>query len=136
VGVVVDTSALVALERADAGWDRLLEEYRGEVIAVPAVVLAELLVGVHLSRGRRAQLKRASIEAFVQRAALVGFGREISERWAELFAALKRGGQLIPANDIAVAATALHLGFHLIVGEEDERHFRRVPGLRVELLTV
>jgi predicted nucleic acid-binding protein len=83
-----------------------------------------------------AQLKRASIEAFAHRVSLVGFGREISERWAELFAALKRKGQLIPANDLAVAATALHLGFHLVVGDEDEKHFRRVPGLRIELLTV
>ncbi len=133
---MVDTSALVSLERAHAQWDQLLEEHHAEVIAIPAAAFAELLVGVHLSRGRRSQAKRASIEAFVERAALVPFGREIAERWAELFAALRGRGQLIPANDIAVAAMALHLGFHLIVGEEDEAHFRQVPGLGVDVLTV
>ncbi len=136
MGVVVDTSALVALERADAGWDLLLEEHRGDVVAIPAIVLAELLVGVELARGRKAERKRASVEALVQRASLIEFGREIAEGWSQLFAALSRRGQLIPANDITVAATALHLDFDLVVGHEDEAHFRRIPDLRVELLTV
>lgn len=136
MGVVVDTSALVSLERADAGWDRLLDEHRGDVVAVPAIVVAELLVGVRLARGRTRERKRASVQEFIGRAAVIEFGREIAERWAELFAALSRRGQLIPANDIAVAATALHLGFDLVVGTEDEAHFRRMPELRVKLLAV
>ena len=35
-----------------------------------------------------------------------------------------------------VAATALHLGFGVLVGPRDEAHFRVVPRLRVETLTV
>jgi tRNA(fMet)-specific endonuclease VapC len=136
VGVVVDTSALVALERAATGWDRLLDEHRGDTLAIPAIVLAELLVGVALAGGRRADRKRASIEGLVARGTLVEFGRDLAELWSELFASLSRRGQLIPANDIAVAATALHLGFDLIVGGEDEAHFRRIPDLRIELLAV
>jgi hypothetical protein len=34
------------------------------------------------------------------------------------------------------AATALHLGFGVVVGPLDEAHFRSVPGLRVERLTL
>lgn len=41
---------------------------------------------------------------------------------------------MIPSNHIAVAATALHLGFGVLVGTTDEHHFRDVPALRVELL--
>lgn len=135
MGVALDTSALVAFERADASWDRLLDEYGDDVIAIPAIVLAELRVGALLA-GRGQRQKSAKIEALIGRVALVDFGREIAERWAELFAALRQRGQLIPANDIAVAATALHLGFDLVVGDEDEAHFRRVPELRVKLLAV
>ena len=47
-----------------------------------------------------------------------------------------REGHLIPANDLAVAATALHLGFGVVVGQQDEAHFRSVPGLRVERLVL
>ena len=67
---------------------------------------------------------------------LVSFGREIAERWVELFAELSRGGGLIPANDLAVAATALHLGFGVLVGDRHEEHVRRIGGLRVELVTL
>lgn len=38
------------------------------------------------------------------------------------------------ANDLAVAATATHLGFTVLVGPSDERRFRAVPGLRVRTL--
>lgn len=134
MGVVVDTSAFVSLERAEAGWDRLLAENRHQVIAIPAIVLAELRVGALLAR-RGQREKRAKVDALVERVSLVEFGREIAERWAELFANLRSRGELIPANDLAVAATAIHLGFHLIVGERDEVHFRRVDGLRVEVVT-
>jgi predicted nucleic acid-binding protein len=65
---------------------------------------------------------------------VVDFGLPVAERWAELFATLHRQGQLIPANDLAVASTALYLGFGVLVGPRDEAHFRSVPGLRVEVL--
>jgi predicted nucleic acid-binding protein len=136
MGLVVDTSALVSYERAEADWERFLAERGDEIVVMPAIVLAELLVGVRLVSGRRAERKRASVEAFVQRAPLVSFGREIAERWAELFAKLSRRGQLMPANDLAVAATALHLGFGVLVGDRDEEHFRRIGGLRVEPVTL
>ena len=53
----------------------------------------------------------------------------------ELFARLSRKGQLIPANDLAVAATDVHLGFGVLVGGRDEEHFRSVDVLRIEVAT-
>jgi len=51
-----------------------------------------------------------------------------------LYARLSRRGRLIPSNDLAVAATALDLGFGVLVGPTGEAHFRAVPGLRVVVL--
>lgn len=134
MGLVIDTSALVSLERADVGWDRLLAEHRQETLAVPAIVLAEILVGALIAqRGRRT--KQAKIDSFVERVSLVEFGREVAACWAELFATLSRRGELLPANDLAVAATAVHLGFGVLVGDRDDQHFRRIEGLRVEVVT-
>jgi predicted nucleic acid-binding protein len=48
---------------------------------------------------------------------------------------MSRDGRLIPANDLAVAATAIELGFGVLVGPHDEAHFRQVPGLRVVVLS-
>ncbi len=134
MGVVVDTSALIAFERADAGFDRLLDEHGGEVVALPAIVLAELLAGARLvGSGEEAVRARSSIEHLLARIPLVDFGREIAERWAELVVELRRRGEVIPANDLQVAATAVHLGFGVLVGDRDEAHFRRIAGLRVDV---
>jgi len=133
VGLVIDTSALVSLERLESGWDRLLADFGDEAVVLPAIVYGELLVGVRLaSSAARGSSRRAKIAALTDRVPLVDFGREVAERWADLFAQLSRRGQLIPANDLAVAATALHLDFGVLVGDRDEAHFRRVAGLRVQ----
>lgn len=135
MGFVIDTSALVAWERAESG-DALPATISGEEVVIPAIVYAELLAGVQLAGStRRASLRRGRIDALVARIPLVEFGAAVAERWAEVFASLSRKGTLIPANDLTVAATALHLEFAVLVGPEDEAHFRRVPGLTVQPLT-
>src|SRR3990172_5706358 len=50
VGLVIDTSALVALERAETVWERLIPpELAVEEAVLPAIVYPELLAGVHLA---------------------------------------------------------------------------------------
>jgi predicted nucleic acid-binding protein len=99
-------------------------------------VYAELLVGVQLAgHAKRASRRRAKIDALAMRIPIVDFDAGIAEEWAKLFAALSRRGQLIPSNDLAVAATARSLEFGVLVGRDNEAHFRRVPGLRLEAWT-
>lgn len=132
MGLVIDTSALVALERSDADWSNALPD---EPAVVAAVVYAELLVGVQMADSRkRAASRRAKIDALLATVPLVDFGLAQAERWAVLFSQLSRAGTLIPANDLVVAATALELDYGVLVGPADEAHFRRVPKLRVVVL--
>ena len=106
-----------------------------EPVALPAATYAELLAGVLLAdTPRRAARRRAKIDALVARVPVVEFGADAAERWAEAFSALHRVGRTIPSNDLAIAATALHLGFGVLVGPAGESHFARVQGLRVEVL--
>jgi predicted nucleic acid-binding protein len=134
MGLVIDTSALVALERSAGSWSDGLPA--DEQASVPAIVYAELLVGVHLAdHPRRAAGRRAKIQALLSAAPIVEFGPAVAERWADLYARMSRDGRLIPANDLAVAATAIELGFGVLVGPRDEAHFRQVPGLRVVVLS-
>ena len=131
MGLVLDTSALIALERAGRPLDEVLGDTAAQPAVVPAIVYAELVVGVHLADSRhRAAGRRARIDALISHCPVVDFDRPIAERWASLFAQLSRSGQLVPANDLAVAATALHLDYDVLVGPEGESHFARVPGLR------
>jgi hypothetical protein len=41
---------------------------------------------------------------------------------------------LIPANDLAVAATARHLDYDVLIGPEGEKHFSSVAGLRCRVI--
>ncbi len=135
MGLVIDTSALVAIERAGHDWQVALGPLGEQEVVVPAIVCAELLVGVRLADSRaRVSARQAKMDALLARLPIVDFTRETADRWADLFAALSRAGTMIPANDLAVAATAVQLGFGVLVGPRDERHFRRVPGLRCEPL--
>ena len=141
MGLVIDTSALVAVEHRAAdtqgarAWAELLPGVSSEPVVLPAVVLAELLVGVVMAdTAMRAAVRRARIDALVAHVPVVDFDAAIAEEWARLFAALSRSGRLIPANDLAVAATAKRLDFGVLVGASDERHFKSVEGLRVEIL--
>lgn len=143
MGLVIDTSALIALERRatsfsrEADWAELLPLLAAEPVAIPAIVVAELLSGVALAdTAIRAAARRARVEALMAHVPVVDFDVAIAAQWARLFGVLSKSGQLIPSNDLAVAATAEHLGFGVLVGPTDEKHFRNIKGLRIELLTL
>ena len=142
MGVVIDTSALVAAERvappdaisADT-WTSLLSSLGDQPAALPAIVYAELLVGVELANSaRRAAARRTRIDVLTEHASIIEFDADIARIWARLFATMNRAGQALPANDLAVAATAIHLGYVVLVGPSDEKHFRAIEGLTVETL--
>lgn len=134
MGLVVDTSAVVDLERASRDAD-VLSGVGDEPAAVPAIVLAELLVGVRLARSRRVEAsRRARVDALTARVPIVEFGAEAADWWARLFVELRRTGSSVPANDLAIASIAMTLGWGVLVGWRDEAHFRRIPGLRVAVL--
>lgn len=131
MGLVIDTSALVEIERQGPDWEIGSSPLFDEPAVIPAIAYAEVLVGVRLAdTAARARQRKARLDALVSRCAIVEFSRATAERWSDVFAQLSRDGKMIPSNDIAVAATALELDFGVLVGPADEKHFRRVAGLR------
>ena len=143
MGLVIDTSALIAVERywselkGEAAWAAQFPQLAAEPVVLPAIVVAKVLVGVAMAdTAMRAAARRARVDALVAHVPVVDFDSEIAEEWARLFAALSRKGKLIPSNDLAVAATAKRLQFGVLVGPSDEKHFGMVDHLRVETLRV
>jgi len=134
VGLVIDTSALVALERGIGELPSGLP--LGDILTIPAIVWAEAMIGVHFAESpSRAASRRKRLDGIRAALGIQPFTAEAAECYADIYAALSRAGRLIPANDIAVAATARALGFAVLVGPRDEAHFRTVPGLHVCVLT-
>ncbi len=136
MGLILDTSALVAWERAQND-GRTLALDDSEELVMPAVVWAEALAGVRLADSvARATRRMARLEALRRVIGVEPFTAETAEHHADIFAELTQSGTMIPQNDIAVAATARCLGCGVLVGPRDEAHFRRIDGLEVRLLTV
>ena len=120
MGLIIDTSALVALERSNTAWSDGLPD---EPAALAAIVYAELLVGVKIADNRRrAEGRRAKIDALLTTTPVVILNL-VAERWVDLYTQRSQRGQLIPANDLVVAPMALELEYGVLVGPADEEHF-------------
>lgn len=132
--LVIDTSALIEFERAlAAGQEPLFD--RDQTAVIPAIVWAEALVGVQLARTKReAQERRERLEILGASTNVVPFTADTAEHYATIFAELSANGRLIPVNDMAVSATARELDFGVLVGPDDEAHFRQVKGLKVSVV--
>jgi len=125
---------LVALERSKPGPDAVSLAPE-ETYALPAIVWAEALIGVRMAKSPSLAARRlARLEAVRRTTGIEEFTDIVSEHYADIFSELARQGTLIPQNDIAVAATARRLDFGVLVGPEDEAHFRRISGLAVHVL--
>lgn len=132
MGLILDTSALVAWEKqgdSEAAWQSPLLD---TTVTMPAIVWAECLAGVRLADSvKRAATRRARLEAVRQAIGVQPFTAVMAEHYAAIYAELSAAGRLIPANDIAVAATARSLEYGVLIGPDDEKHFRAIPDLEV-----
>ncbi len=96
--------------------------------AISVVTLAELLLGVRLSS--KPAINRAALNAFTRHLSLLDFTAEAADHYADIRAHLQRKGTMIGANDLFIAAHARSLP--AVIVTNNEREFRRVPGLKVE----
>ena len=130
MGVVLDTSVLVAAERGDLDMPALLEPLGTEPVAIAAITAAELLFGVARAGSAARRTRRgAFVEGLLAVLPTIPFGLLEARRHAQLWAELTRKGRMIGPHDLAIAATALAHDFALATLNRDE--FGRVPGLRL-----
>jgi tRNA(fMet)-specific endonuclease VapC len=99
---------------------------------LPSIVIGELLAGFEL--GNRRQRNRDELTEFlaVPRVAIVDVTQATGQRYAHIFAYLRREGTPIPTNDIWIAALAMEHGIELLTSDG---HFGRVPHILVQELT-
>lgn len=115
-----DLSLLAVVEeKARAGAD----------LSISVVTYAEMRLGAE--RSRNAERYNAAIRTFCERlSGVLAWDRSAADRFASLQARLIATGRPIGTNDAMIAAHAISLGRVLVTN--NEKHFSRVPGLRVE----
>jgi predicted nucleic acid-binding protein len=125
VGVLIDTSVLVAIERHEV---RAEEAGEGPQ-AISVVSVSELLHGVHRSDAARRTVRRLIVERLLSRFDSLPITDEVARVHAEVGADLAAAGTPVSTNDLWIAATALV--HDLAIATRDRRSFERIPGVRV-----
>lgn len=127
MGLLVDTSVFVALERGQTGpaFDS------DEQVALCSATASELLHGVHRAdASQRREKRRAFVESILARFEVLPIDLPTARIHAQLWADLRSQGQSIGAHDLLIAATAAHHELKILTA--NVRDFARVPGLMVE----
>lgn len=132
MGLILDSSVVIAAERRGDTVDRFLEQLihvaGPQDAALTAVGLVELVHGIYRARTPEARSRR---EGFVNEllAALTvyPFTKETATLAGKLDGELQGKGIVIPFGDLLIASTALSLGYS--VATTNIRDFQRIPGL-------
>lgn len=125
---LLDTNILIAAIKGRSPLREKLENVDAASLLISPIVLGELLTGVEKSRYKSANRKR--LLDVLSGLRMIEIEPEVAARYGQIRAALESAGTPIGANDLWIAAHALELG--AVVVTDNEREFRRVPGLAVE----
>jgi len=126
---VLDTDICIeALRRRSEPLLRRLREHSPDEIAVSVITEAELrFAAVNSSSPER---NGAAAGAFLRPFAILPFVRDCVPIYTRLRSDLERAGLRIGALDMLIVSQAVPLGATVVTN--NQREFRRVPGLRVE----
>jgi tRNA(fMet)-specific endonuclease VapC len=92
---------------AERGGDALVEAIDdGDDVAVAAVTVAELKVGVQLAKGRGREKREQFVAAILDAVTIEAYDLDVTEAHAALLAHVRRKGTPRGAHDLIIAATA------------------------------
>jgi tRNA(fMet)-specific endonuclease VapC len=124
--LILDTGALVALERTDAGDDEILGDDAD--VAIAAITAAELLVGVELADDTHRTGRKVFVDGVLDRVQIIAFDLTAARHHAELLARVRRTGRPRGAHDLQIAATARASDRTIIT--TDRSAFADLPSVR------
>jgi tRNA(fMet)-specific endonuclease VapC len=135
MGVIFDTSVLIALERGSHAIEKLVAGRESEPFGISVVTVAELLHGVHRADSEKRRLTRgAFVEKIIQTFPLYPFDLNAARIYAKLWSNLAKKGTTIGAHDLMIASTAIALGFSVIT--VDVHDYDKVKEVSVEKFAI
>jgi len=118
---------LVAAERGSAAPGDLIGD--DEDVAIAAVTVAELLVGVELADAKRRSGRERFVTEVLDTVSIEPYDLSIARAHAALLAHTRRKGQQRGAHDLLIAATAR--ATERVVVTADRGGFTDLPGVEV-----
>ena len=92
-----------------------------------AITLAELLVGVELSKGKTKVSRQGLVDEIVASVPIVDYDLSVSRAHSQLLVAVRQQGRPRGAHDLIIAASAL--SSNRVVVTADQTAFTDLPGV-------
>jgi tRNA(fMet)-specific endonuclease VapC len=130
MGLILDSSVLIAGERQRFRLAELFAAHPQERFFIAAITATELLHGVERATSpKRKAARSALVEQYLSHLSVLDFDLAAARRHAALWAWLEPKGAMIGPYDLLIAATALEYDFS--VATLNLAEFQRVPALRL-----
>jgi tRNA(fMet)-specific endonuclease VapC len=132
MGVIFDSSEIIALERNRGLVESLVAGREEEPFGISVVTVAELLHGVERADTETHRLRRqAFVEKVIEVLPIFPFDVAAARIYARIWASLVQSGFTVGAHDLIIAATAISLDYTVITS--NRRDFENIEGLRLEV---
>jgi predicted nucleic acid-binding protein len=136
VGVVLDSTVMIAAERSGKNPRRLIDDLAASVgdteVALSDVTVIELAHGVERANSERRAMRQRFLDELLRQIAIEPVSIPIALRAGRIDGELAARGLRVALGDLLIGATALHLGFELVT--DNARHFKMIPNLVVKQL--
>ena len=125
---LLDTDTVIYALKGDHAVTEHIRENERAPMALSVISYGELRYGA--AKSARPSENLARVRRIAELFPIFGVTRGVMETFGELKAELETRGRRLDDFDLIIAATALGRGCTLVTN--NERHFRRVPGLPIE----
>jgi tRNA(fMet)-specific endonuclease VapC len=125
--ILLDTTFLVDVERGRSVPDEVIDD--DDDVAIAAITIAELSVGIGLASGRSRAGRQAFVDDVLATLTVIPYDESVALQHASLLVAVRRAGRPRGAHDLIIAATALAADRTVITA--DRAAFVDLPGVRV-----
>lgn len=130
MGLLIDSSVLVAAERGRLRLQDVLAGSEDESVAISVITASEMLHGIQRAKTVEQASKRQQFVNFVlELFPIIPIDLEVARHHARIWAELQARGEMICPHDLLIAASALAFGYKVMTFNVSE--FERVPGLNV-----
>ena len=132
MGVMLDSSEIIALERNRGVVESLIAGREDEPFGISVVTVAELLHGVERADTETRKIRRqAFVEKVIELIPVFPFDMGAARIYAKIWASLVQRSFTVGAHDLIIAATAISMDYTVITS--NRRDFEKIEGLRLEV---
>lgn len=125
--MILDTTVLVDAERGGDALGEAIDD--GDDVAVAAITVAELKVGVQLAKGRRRDKRERFVAAVLNAVSIEPYELDVAEAHAALLVHVRRAGTPRGAHDLIIAATARARERQIV--SLDQKGFAELPEVSI-----